>query len=222
MRMKKLFTLMAVALIGVANANAVITVKNGDQVIKDGDVITMTSDHIKELAPGTGMYQAALHLNVVTTRNDDFEYFVNYDVKGDSDKISVCGDNCVTLVDSDGDGVFTASVSSKGEKSVLMIDGPMSMAPYPTIKNYVDIVATDANKDKLSFRVVLDTTGEASVNGVLADKAVFSVKNGRAYVNGSTNGVEVYNLLGQRVSNDALHGVYLVKAGKAVKKVVVK
>lgn len=220
--MKKLFTFMAVALMGAATAGATITVKNGDQVIKDGDVITMTSDHINDLT-GTGvMFQAALHLNVVTTRNDDFEYYVNYDVKGDSGNISVCGDNCVSLTDPDGDGVFTAKVSAKGEKSILMIDGPMSPAPYPAIKNYVDIVATDANNDKLSFRVVLDTTGESSVNGVVADKAVFSVKNGKAYVNGSANGVEVYNLLGQRVPNDALHGIYLVKAGKAVKKVVVK
>lgn len=219
--MKKIFTLMAVALMGAATANADITIKNGDQVIKDGDVITMTSENVKEIAPGVGMYQAALHLNVVTTRNDNFEYYVNYQLTGDSEKITVCGDNCVTLSPK-GDGTFIGTVSSKGEKSILMIDGPMSPAPYPAIKNYVDIVATDANKDKLSFRVVLDTTGEASVNGVVADKAVFSVKNGKAYVNGSANGVEVYNLLGQRVPNDALHGIYLVKAGKAVKKVVVK
>lgn len=220
--MKKLFTFMAVALMGAATAGATITVKNGDQVIKDGDVITMTNANIKDISGSGVMFQAVLHLNVETTRNDEFQYYVNYDVKGDSNNISVCGDNCYMLKDEDGDGVFTATVPSTGEKSILMIDGPISPAPYPAIKNYVDIVATDATNSKLSFRVVLDTTGESSVNGVVADKAVFSVKNGKAYVNGSANGVEVYNLLGQRVPNDALHGIYLVKAGKAVKKVVVK
>lgn len=215
--MKQLFTLMAVALMGVATADAAITIKNGNIELKDGDVITMTSANIKDLT-GTGvMFQAALDLNVETNSAP-----VNYDIKGDSDKISVCGDQCVSLTDGDGDGIFTATTSTASNKSVLKIDGPLSPAPYPEINNYVDIVAKDALDNIISFRVVLNTTGEASVNGIVADKAVFSIKNGKAYVNGSANGVEVYNLLGQRVPNDALHGIYLVKAGKAVKKVVVK
>lgn len=216
MHMKKLFTLMAVALMSVTAADAAITVKNGNEEIKDGGVVTMTKANVKELAPGLGMYQAELKLSLETNCAP-----VGFEMKGDSSNITLCAGICPTMTDPDGDGVFTAKIDPTEQYSLLEIHGPLAAAPYE-YKNSMDVVATDALGNKFSFKIVLDTTGESSVNGVVADKAVFSVKNGKAYVNGSANGVEVYNLLGQRVPNDALHGIYLVKAGKAVKKVVVK
>lgn len=57
-----------------------------------------------------------------------------------------------------------------------------------------------------------------SVQGVEAETVRFSIAEGTARANGSTEGVEVYTIDGRRVANAGLNGLYIVKAhGKTAK-----
>lgn len=63
-----------------------------------------------------------------------------------------------------------------------------------------------------------------AVYGIEEDSDVkVTTLDGAIYFNGTTEGVEVYNLAGARLDNNSLaSGVYLAKSGNVVAKVLVK
>lgn len=231
--MKKIFTIAALAALAISGAQAAdftVTVKgapvtNGETVEVKG---TFDIEKWDEEPDNKDWWSYKLlidpEIEVTSPAGGTYTAVVK---NGGTDNLKWCGfgtDLC-EMIPGGGQMSRTATLNANTPMNFAMEYEPfLSAEPAEgfTLDFPVEVSVTNASNpaDYIEFTCRMTYIhGGTGINGV-ENEVTFGIENGTVVAGGAP--VEVYSIQGQRVNNSNLHGLYVVKAGNKVAKVIVK
>lgn len=228
--MKKIFTLLSLAVLATAGANAadLLTIKVDGNEVKNGDVVISNKLLVEEFDGFLLNWEIKPEFTLESS--EEVVYSLEISNAGATD-FSYCGVTGATT------NTMICQTLHAGQK--WTDEGVLQPShKYPVAYYYMHLDLTNLPSDlecKSHFK--MEAEGESgiqniefdvnlvysntSVDSILGEEFTLIVGNGRVATAEGTP-VEVYNLSGARVANEGLDGIYVVRIGGKALKVVVK
>ena len=210
--MKKIFTTLAATLLISTASFAAITVTHEGQQIASGHEFTVSADQFSTTAMGP-LYRikGEVDLNVSTTSGP-----LTFSLKADNEKVQCCPEQCISITDPDGDGLWEGSLTLPANTTSVLcpidITFVQPTATLPAFKIMADVTITDKSGDKFNIRVIFDSEN-AGVGSVTAIDGI-SYSAGALNFNFSTpTTVAVYSIAGNQVLSRTVSGNGSIELG---------
>lgn len=201
--MKKIFTLIAAALLGVAATNATVTVTCNGKTIANGETYTFYANDFKVTPtpiPNMSIFNASA---LFTLTSDKGSMTVNYtaETTGLKARLQFCQEGAQCLVDGKDTPISVNPANFDGEVSYTMVP------ELPKEQGRMRIKASDASGVVTEFYIAFDSSKENAVSSVVADEASLSI-NGKVltYKVASATAVNIYDAAGALVLSAEANG----------------
>lgn len=229
--MKKFYSFITMAAIALSSQAAIQVTYNG-QPLSNGQEINLDKDSFSQttIIPGVlSIFKAEADLTVTGVTP------IQLKAQSPSDIFQYCtGENCFSLSDLDGDGVYTGETTVNTSPESVQVDVNHSGATLPdNLKSNILFVLTDASGSSISFKVSVDSSAGVD-NITTSDNYVRPGDNNLAYNVASPTKISVYTLAGNTVISTTVDGmgelnldelqpgIYLYAAGMFNGKIQVK
>lgn len=202
--MKKIYSIIAMTALTLSSQAAIQVTYNG-QPLTNGQEITLDKDSFSQttIIPGVlSIFKAEADLTVTGATP------IQLKAQSSGELFQYCtGENCFSLSDPDGDGIYTGETSIKNSPESLQVDVNHSGASLPdNLKSYISFVLTDASGSSVSFKVNVDSS--AGVENIAStDYYVHPKGNCLDYNVASPTKLTVYTLAGSALLTTTLNGV---------------
>lgn len=183
-------------------ANAAVEVTYRGESVANGAVITFDRDVFKPLGWMPG-YEIAEEIVVIGATP------IVMEAVSSTNLLTFCTtENCFSLNDFDGDGIYTASATINKNPESIAIDAMYAGSDeIPDVDETISFTITDKDGAGLSFSIHLDSNA-AGIHGIQAD---------------GNQATETFTLSGVRVSDEGLApGIYIIRQGSHTEKILVK
>lgn len=204
--MKKLYSIMAMAALALSSQAAIQVTYEG-KAVTNGQEIALgknSFEKVQDIVPGVlSIYKAEADLTVTGATP------IKVSAQGTDQTFQYCtGDNCFSLSDLDGDGIYTHEVSINKSPETMSVDVNYSGPAVPeTIKSTISFVLTDATGSSVNFKVSMDSSKDAGVDNISVD--------------GDNTPTVYYNLNGVKATT-LTPGIYIARQGHKTTKIIVK
>lgn len=160
--MKRLTSAIAIFIAGALAASAAVNVTYKNAQVADGSTITLGKDAFTPLT-GIPGYTVKAEIDVAGAAP------VNIDVVSTSNDVMFCFTNGNCFPWSEADGKYTSTASFNTATQTIDLHMESYGDAIPTVNSTLDFTVSDKLFDTMSFRVVIDSSADSGVKGVLAD-----------------------------------------------------
>lgn len=229
--MKKIFTLAALAAFAFGGAHAAtgFTMTAMGEEVSNGATLTLAcGTYEEEIFPDEPDWNSYLltldpKIEVVSTNGGAYTTTIKNLSEG---SLQWCGFGTQTCGMINGGDSMTRNASLEGgvaehmelHYQPFLMDRPAAGTVY-NIPFEISVYESANPSNVITANITMTYTMTSGINNVEADNVRFTVSGGKVI---SENSVEVYNLQGQKVANEDLHGIFIVKSGNKSAKLFVK
>ncbi len=231
--MKKIFTTLAATLLMSTASFAAITVTHEGNPVSNGDTFTVYADQFTTTTMGPlHRIKGEVELNVSTTSAP-----LTFKLTTDNEKVQCCPEQCISVTDPDGDGLWEGSLTLSGNTTSVRcpidITFVQQSATLPTFLITADVTISDKSGDTFKVRVIFDSE-HAGVGSITSVDGISYSAGALRYNFAAPTNVAVYSIAGNQVLSrtvsgngsidlGTLHrGIYIYNAGGTTGKFVVR